>query len=209
MPPWPAKTPITGHGFTLYHLPFNFSDASWQDGEIVPELPDIVVYIEALESRIVNQTLERVRVASPFLLRTAIPPLQAGEGKSVREVRRVGKRIAFGLQDDLWLVLHLRIAGRLHSLLSKLADAPRGEHGSPRTRSRIRRQSKDSFSLSPKGAREANSIRSPRGTIWLAPKRLRSRSISAPQAGGSQVGPSRIKRNVDKFAQHAPLLPND
>ena len=80
----------------------------------MPELPDIVVYIEALESRILNQPLERVRVASPFLLRTATPPLQAGEGKSVRELRRVGKRIAIGLEDDIWLVLHLMIAGRLH-----------------------------------------------------------------------------------------------
>jgi len=80
----------------------------------VPELPDIVVYIEALESRILNQRLERVRVASPFLLRTATPPLQAAEGKWVRELRRVGKRIAIGMEDDLWLVLHLMIAGRLH-----------------------------------------------------------------------------------------------
>jgi formamidopyrimidine-DNA glycosylase len=61
-----------------------------------------------------NQRLDRVRVASPFLLRTATPPLQAVEGKWVRELRRVGKRIAIGLQDDLWLVLHLMIAGRLH-----------------------------------------------------------------------------------------------
>lgn len=80
----------------------------------MPELPDIVVYIEALEPRILNQPLERVRVASPFLLRTATPPLQAVEGESVRELRRVGKRIAIGLQNDLWLVLHLMIAGRLH-----------------------------------------------------------------------------------------------
>jgi len=80
----------------------------------VPELPDIVVYLEALEPRILHQPLERVRVASPFLLRTATPPLQAVEGKSVRELRRMGKRIAIGLEDDLWLVLHLMIAGRLH-----------------------------------------------------------------------------------------------
>ncbi|HMD83722.1 MAG TPA: DNA-formamidopyrimidine glycosylase family protein [Terriglobia bacterium] len=80
----------------------------------MPELPDIVVYIEALEPRIRHQPLERVRVASPFLLRTATPPLQAVEGKSVRELRRLGKRIAIGLEDDLWLVLHLMIAGRLH-----------------------------------------------------------------------------------------------
>jgi formamidopyrimidine-DNA glycosylase len=80
----------------------------------VPELPDIIVYIEALEPRILNQRLERVRVASPFLLRTAAPPLQAVEGKPVRELRRIGKRIAIGFEDDLWLVLHLMIAGRLH-----------------------------------------------------------------------------------------------
>lgn len=88
--------------------------ASCQDGEIVPELPDITVYVEALETRILNQRLERVRVVGPFLLRTATPPLHAAEGESVRELRRVGKRIAIGLQNNLWLVLHLMIAGRLH-----------------------------------------------------------------------------------------------
>ena len=80
----------------------------------MPELPDIVVYIEALGPRILDQTLERVRVATPFLLRTATPPLEAVEGRSVRELRRMGKRIAIGLEDGLWLVLHLMIAGRLH-----------------------------------------------------------------------------------------------
>ena len=80
----------------------------------MPELPDITVYVEALEARILNQKLERVRVVGPFLLRTATPPLSAVEGKHVRELRRVGKRIAIGLEDDLWLVLHLMIAGRLH-----------------------------------------------------------------------------------------------
>src|ERR1700730_13593081 len=80
----------------------------------MPELPDITVYIEALESRIMGQTLERVRLASPFLLRTIEPPLTAADGKKVRKLQRVGKRIAIGLEDDLWLVLHLMIAGRLH-----------------------------------------------------------------------------------------------
>ena len=80
----------------------------------MPELPDIVVYIEALEKRIAGQTLEHVRLSSPFLLRTADPPLRAVEGKRVRELRRIGKRIAIGMEDDLWLVLHLMIAGRLH-----------------------------------------------------------------------------------------------
>ena len=80
----------------------------------MPELPDIVVYIEALEKRIKGSILERVRVASPFLLRTAIPPLSSVEGKKIVNLRRLGKRICFGLEEDLWLVLHLMIAGRLH-----------------------------------------------------------------------------------------------
>ena len=80
----------------------------------VPELPDIVVYMEALEKRILGQPLDHVRLASPFLLRTVEPPLRATEGKTVRELRRIGKRIAIGLDGDLWLVLHLMIAGRLH-----------------------------------------------------------------------------------------------
>ena len=80
----------------------------------MPELPDIVVYIEALEMRILHQTLENVRVVSPFLLRTASPPLASANGKKVLRLRRLGKRICIGLEDDLWLVLHLMIAGRLH-----------------------------------------------------------------------------------------------
>ncbi len=80
----------------------------------VPELPDIVVYIEALEKRIRGQTLEHIRIASPFLLRSVDPPLRSAEGKTVRELRRIGKRIAIGLEGHLWLVLHLMIAGRLH-----------------------------------------------------------------------------------------------
>jgi formamidopyrimidine-DNA glycosylase len=80
----------------------------------MPELPDITAYIAALESRIVGQPLEYIRVASPFLLRTVQPPLANAEGRQVRELRRIGKRIAIGLESDLWLVLHLMIAGRLH-----------------------------------------------------------------------------------------------
>ena len=80
----------------------------------MPELPDISAYIKALEARIGGRTLERVRVGSVFLLRTADPPLSAAEGKTVRELRRVGKRIAIGVDDHIWLVLHLMIAGRLH-----------------------------------------------------------------------------------------------
>jgi formamidopyrimidine-DNA glycosylase len=80
----------------------------------VPELPDIVVYLAALEPRILNQTLEQVRIASPFLLRTVDPPLESVERQRVRKLRRLGKRICIGLEDDGWLVLHLMIAGRLH-----------------------------------------------------------------------------------------------
>jgi formamidopyrimidine-DNA glycosylase len=80
----------------------------------MPELPDIAAYIAALEPRIIGQPLEQVRLASAFLLRTVQPPIGSAEGRVVRELRRVGKRIAIGLGGDLWLVLHLMIAGRLH-----------------------------------------------------------------------------------------------
>jgi formamidopyrimidine-DNA glycosylase len=80
----------------------------------MPELPDITVYIEALEARILGQTLEAVRMVSPFLLRTATPPISDASGKRVLQLRRLGKRICIGLEGDLWLVLHLMIAGRLH-----------------------------------------------------------------------------------------------
>jgi formamidopyrimidine-DNA glycosylase len=80
----------------------------------MPELPDIAAYISALEPRIVGQPLDRVRLTSAFLLRTVQPPLASVEGRTVRELRRVGKRIAIGVDNDLWLALHLMIAGRLH-----------------------------------------------------------------------------------------------
>jgi formamidopyrimidine-DNA glycosylase len=80
----------------------------------MPELPDISAYIAALESRIVGQPVTRIRLASPFLLRTVEPPLTSAEGRTVGKLRRVGKRIAIGMEGDLWLVLHLMIAGRMH-----------------------------------------------------------------------------------------------
>ena len=86
-----------------------------------------MVYIEALEKRILDRTLERVLIVSPFLLRTAVPPLSSTEGKRVTRLRRIGKRICIGLEDDLWLVLHLMIAGRLHWRKGKAKVAkPRG-----------------------------------------------------------------------------------
>jgi formamidopyrimidine-DNA glycosylase len=80
----------------------------------MPELPDIASYISALDSRILHKPLQRVRLQSVFLLRTTDPPVSAVEGRTVREIKRIGKRIAIGLDGDLWLVLHLMIAGRLH-----------------------------------------------------------------------------------------------
>ncbi len=78
----------------------------------MPELPDITIYVEALESHIVGETINEVRLASPFLLRTVEPSLDEAIGKKVLSVRRLGKRIAIGLEGDLWLVFHLMIAGR-------------------------------------------------------------------------------------------------
>lgn len=89
----------------------------------MPEYPDIVVYIEALEKRILGQELRRVLISAPYLLRTVNPPLQTVEGKKVVKLLRVGKRICIGLEDDLWLVLHLMIAGRLHWSDRKSASA--------------------------------------------------------------------------------------
>jgi formamidopyrimidine-DNA glycosylase len=80
----------------------------------MPELPDISAYLSALQERIVGQPLQRLRLGSPFLLRTAVPPISEAEGHQVTELRRIGKRVAIGLNNDLWLVLHLMIAGRLH-----------------------------------------------------------------------------------------------
>ena len=80
----------------------------------MPELPDISAYITALEARILGQKLAHIRLGSVFLLRTVTPPLESAEGRAVTQLRRIGKRIAIGLDNDIWLVLHLMIAGRLH-----------------------------------------------------------------------------------------------
>jgi len=80
----------------------------------MPELPDIVVYIEALKRRILGHVLERIQIRGPLLLRTAKPPIEAIQGHTVKELRRVGKRIALKFDNELWLVFHLMIAGRLH-----------------------------------------------------------------------------------------------
>ena len=94
---------------------------------IVPELPDVVVYLEALEPRVVGRRLEGVRIVSPFLLRSVDPPIGEAHGKRVEGLRRLGKRIVFGLEDDLFLVLHLMIAGRLR--WGKPGAKPHGKIG--------------------------------------------------------------------------------
>src|SRR5437870_5193628 len=80
----------------------------------MPELPDVVVYVEALESRIVGHKLKKILIRGPFLLRSTTPAMQSFEGRTVTRVRRIGKRIAIGFEGDQWLVIHLMIAGRLH-----------------------------------------------------------------------------------------------
>ena len=80
----------------------------------MPELPDINAYLHALDSRIVGQVLRTVRIGSPFVLRTAQPPIAEAQGRVVRELQRIGKRVAIGLDNELWIVIHLMIAGRLH-----------------------------------------------------------------------------------------------
>src|SRR5258708_40178797 len=79
----------------------------------MPELPDLVAYLTALDPRTVGQRLERIRIASPFLFRTVTPRASELEGKRVTALRRMGKRIVLGLEDDLYIVIHLMIAGRL------------------------------------------------------------------------------------------------
>jgi len=86
----------------------------------VPELPDVELYVEHLTRRLAGRTLERVRVASPFLLRTVSPPLSSAEGKTIRAIRRLGKRVVFELEEGPFLAVHLMVAARFH-----WKDAPR------------------------------------------------------------------------------------
>src|ERR1051326_3294682 len=103
----------------------------------MPELPDITVYIEALHRRLIGRSLRQIQISSPFLLRTVMPPLQELLGHRVMELRRLGKRIAIGFEEQLWLVLHLMIAGRLHWLepgvmsKNRCATKPGGSNPKP------------------------------------------------------------------------------
>ena len=80
----------------------------------MPELPDVTVYIEALSERVLNQPIQKIRIGSPFVLRSFDPPISAAEGKKVKALRRLGKRIVLELEEDLFLIFHLMIAGRFH-----------------------------------------------------------------------------------------------
>jgi formamidopyrimidine-DNA glycosylase len=163
----------------------------------MPELPDISAYLSALEPRIIGQPLVRVRILSTFLLRTADPPLAEAEGHVVRELRRIGKRIAIGLDGDLWLVLHLMIAGRLHwrPLGSKLGgrqnlaafDFPAGslvvtEAGSKRRASlHVVRGEEGLRSLDPGGLEVfASDLNSFRDTL-MAENRTLKRALTDPR----------------------------
>jgi len=97
----------------------------------MPELPDVAIYIESLEARVVGHRLERILLKNPFLLRTAEPPLQSCAGRRVTGLRRLGKRIAIGLDNDVWLVLHLMIAGRLHWYMKDYRGRGRGRIRAP------------------------------------------------------------------------------
>jgi formamidopyrimidine-DNA glycosylase len=94
----------------VFNPPFSIFDLS----EHMPEFPDVTVYIEALNERVLNQRIEKIRIGSPFVLRSFDPPIGSAEGKKVLALRRLGKRIVFELEDELYLIVHLMIAGRFH-----------------------------------------------------------------------------------------------
>lgn len=128
----------------------------------MPELPDIVVYRESLERRIVGQPLEQVRLNSPFVLRTAIPPLSDVVGKSVVAVRRLGKRIVLALEDELFMVLHLMIAGRLRWIEAG------GRHKVPSTTVATFQFSNGTLAFTEAGTRKRASLHIVRGEDALA-----------------------------------------
>ena len=122
----------------------------------MPEYPDIVVYIEALEQRILGETLERVLITAPFLLRTAVPPIDDVHGKKVTELRRMGKRICIGFEKETWLVLHLMIAGRLHWNAS--ARTPASQLKAPKNRLATFQFANGTLSLTEAGAKRRASL---------------------------------------------------
>jgi formamidopyrimidine-DNA glycosylase len=147
----------------------------------MPELPDIAVYIEAIEQRILGETLERLQIGSPFLLRTAAPPISSVEGKKVVQLRRLGKRICIGLEGDLWLIVHLMIAGRLHW---KESDVKSGALARPSGRA------------SPKGRNQLASFQFTNGTLSLTEagsQRRASLCLVEGEAGLQRLNPGGLE----------------
>ena len=158
----------------------------------MPELPDIAIYIEALEQRILQQTLEHVQIGSPFLLRTAVPPITSIEGKKVIQLRRLGKRICIGFENDHWLVLHLMIAGRLH-----WKDGP----------ARAGAVARPSGRASPKGRSNLATFQFTNGTLSLTEagsQRRASLHVVAGEAGLQQLDPGGLEvlaTDIEGFAR--------
>ncbi len=161
----------------------------------MPEFPDIVVYIEALEKKILGHVVERVQLGSPFLLRSAAPPISIAEGKKVVELRRLGKRICIGLEEDLWLVLHLMIAGRLHWKESVVARAAKTKRAGSRYKAQLAAFQFDNgtLSLTEAGTQRRASLHFVQGEAGL-------RSLDP---GGLELfttsGESNRKRGLDQF----------
>ncbi|HEY8184985.1 MAG TPA: DNA-formamidopyrimidine glycosylase family protein [Pyrinomonadaceae bacterium] len=155
----------------------------------MPELPDIVTYIEALEQRISGETLESVTVTAPFLLRTAEPPITSVQGRKVVALRRLGKRICVGLDEDLWLVLHLMIAGRLHWNEPSVRTQTRQATSirSPKNRLATFQFSSGSLSLTEAGTQRRASLHLIQG----------EGSLQRLNPGGLEI----FEINVDSFAE--------
>src|SRR5882672_1233146 len=172
----------------------------------MPELPDIVVYLEALEQRILNQTLERVTLASPFLLRTAVPPIKSIEGKKVLQLRRLGKRICFGFEGDLWFVLHLMIAGRLHwhEVISASVSGRSADAALARPSGRARAPKKAA-----KGRNNLANFQFTNGTLSLTEagtKRRASLYLVEGEAGVAHLNPGGVEIFETELAEFAGVL---
>jgi formamidopyrimidine-DNA glycosylase len=158
----------------------------------MPELPDITLYLDALEKRILGRRLERLRITSPFLLRTAAPPLASVESRKVGDLRRLGKRICIRFQDDIWLVLHLMIAGRLHwkELSAPRVSASSEKSTSTRSRSQLAILQFDNGQLS---LTEAGTQR--RASLHLIQGEDALRSLNP---GGVELFQSDLKKGQDR-----------
>ena len=166
----------------------------------MPELPDITVYLEALERRILGHTLEQVQLMSPFLLRTATPPLSSVEGQKVAELRRLGKRICIGFEDEIWLVIHLMIAGRLHW------QKERTKPSSPRGASKFKAQlalfhfDTGTLSLTEAGTQRRTSLHVIKGEAGLSSLDRGGVELFTRQKSARKRGPGRFI-DLDSFTR--------